>query len=168
MTFSSASAASPPDDVSWLALCVWDEARGEVCLGQAAVAQVVLNRAARKYASDGTVKGAILGRFQFSGFWFAMENGHYTQISGDQADAEHEAAILYAQAQKDRAWASCLIVARTVLAKSYTSPMPQWAALRSEPNTVLYYNPAICGRPGWASPSREVCVIGHHTFFRSA
>ena len=53
-------------DGDLLTLCVLQEAGNQVPDGMAAVARVVLNRTRRKYASDGTIAGTILGHDQFS------------------------------------------------------------------------------------------------------
>jgi hypothetical protein len=155
----------PADDLNWLALVVWDEAQGETFLGQAAVASVVLKRKGLPYASDGTMRGTILAHFQFSGFYFEMEHGHYTQIAHDVPGAEVEAAKLYAAALPTKAYGACLAVAREVMAGTFKSSDPAWAKLSAEPRAILYFNPAI-SKPAWADPAKHICDIGHHAFYR--
>src|SRR5512139_1457762 len=48
------------------ALCIFAEARGEEWGGQVAVGNVIRNRMARRYFSDGTVAGTIFKPLQFS------------------------------------------------------------------------------------------------------
>lgn len=150
------------DELHWLALVIWDEAQGETYLGQAAVGRVVMNRARRKYASDGTIRGTVLWHFQFSGFWFAMEHGHYTQIEKDEAGAQAHGMQLFAQAQNTGAWKSCLQIAEQLMAGKFVSSDPSWPALA---DAVLYYAPAVCKAPAWATDDRKLATIGHHVFY---
>lgn len=157
----------PQDDVTWAALCAWDEARGETYEGQAAVVEIIKHRMALKYSSDGTVKDTVLWKFQFSGFWFAMDHGHYEQIEKDAAGAEQEAGVLLAQAQGTPTFEQCLIIAKQVLAGTYVWPGPEGQKLAACPTAVLYYNPAVCAAPAWAIPANSVATIGHHEFFKT-
>lgn len=54
-----------PDDV-WGILCIFAEARGEPYEGQVAVGNVIRNRMAKKFFSDGTVVGTVTQSKQFS------------------------------------------------------------------------------------------------------
>jgi len=54
------------DDRTWAVLTVYGEARGQSARGKQAVANVIRNRMARRYASDGTVVGTVLRAAQFS------------------------------------------------------------------------------------------------------
>ncbi len=61
--------------------CVLQEAGNQVPDGMAAVARVMLNRTRRKYASDGTIAGTILGHDQFSWIDFAMKGEVYRRVA---------------------------------------------------------------------------------------
>ena len=160
------------DDQTLFALCVWDEASGEPYEGKVAVARVIHNRMAAKYQSDGTVAGTVLKKFQFSGFWFTMEDGKYTQTEFDAAGAEAQAERLLVQATGARnasCWADCL---RAVAQADPKNPTPwakglhpEWDKLAAEPRALLYCNPAI-SHPTWATPKAQVAVIFHHTFYK--
>lgn len=54
------------DDEAWAIMTIAGEALGEPMIGKIAVAEVIRNRMARKYASDGTVIGTVLRAKQFS------------------------------------------------------------------------------------------------------
>ena len=152
-------------DDDLFALCVWDEAQGEPFEGKVAVARVIYNRMANKYASDGTVEGTILHKWAFSGFWAEMQHGHYTQIAFNFEDAEAQANRLLIQAKATPQWAECQ---RAVLAGkpgvAFTGG-PAWRKLDAEPHAVLYYNPQISS-PKWATPEDTICDIYHHRFCR--
>lgn len=153
------------DPRTLLALCVWDEARGEPNDGKAAVARVVKNRMLRRYCSDGTIVGTVLKKFQFSGFWFAFDAAHhYHQIEFDFAGAEAEAEKLLVEAQADSVvFAICRNAADQVFAGNYHGP--QYDQLTDD--AVLYVNPAVVEKPVWATPEAFVCTIGHHDFYRA-
>lgn len=50
---------------------LWQEARGEDQEPRIAVAHVIRNRMIKLYASDGTIAGTVLKRWQFSGWMSA-------------------------------------------------------------------------------------------------
>lgn len=65
------SSKPPPEvpligDNTWGILCVWAEARGEPYEGMVAVGNVVRERTARRFYSDGTVAGTVIAPHQFS------------------------------------------------------------------------------------------------------
>jgi len=149
------------DDATLLALCVWSEAAGESVAGKRAVAQVVLNRMASHYMSDGTVAGTVLYPNQFSGFYFDMINGRYTRVCWSRDDAEHRAETMLLRAQHQAIWDVCLDVAEEALGGT----MPDQPELHG---AVLYLNPAIIPKlPAWASPAKQLCAVGQHTFYRA-
>jgi spore germination cell wall hydrolase CwlJ-like protein len=147
-------------DKDFLALCVWDEARGEPLVGMHAVAQVVLNRAALHYASDGTIKGTVLSPNQFSGFWYDFQNGKYRRVCSTQAQAEDRAASLLQIARTSHEWNACQIATDDVLKGRAPVVLPK--------DAVLYLNPSITPKaPSWATPAKAVVAIGSHTFYRA-
>lgn len=149
------------DDATLLALCVWSEAAGESVAGKRAVARVVLNRMAAHYMSDGTVAGTVLYPNQFSGFYFDMINGRYTRVCWSRDDAEHRAESMLLRAQHQAIWDICLDVADEALGGT----MPDQPELSG---AVLYLNPAIIPKlPAWASPAKQLCAVGAHTFYRA-
>lgn len=153
-----------PQDINLFAVCIYDEARGEIDDGKFAVGRVLLNRAKLHFFSDGTVTGTVLRKDQFSGFWFQMVNGRYTRVCSTLDQAQALATKKIAAAANDpQHWQSCLSVAHQMLESCYTGD----AIYRQlTDNTVLYANLAICS-PNWATPDKFVCKIGHHSFFRS-
>lgn len=157
-------------DEELLATCVADEAAGEIYAGKFAVARVVLNRMALKYQSDGTVVGTVEKKFQYSGFWFSMVDGHYTQVEFDQAGAQDKAQELFEQFSGTAIWDDCVKAVRDAQAFMAGTPMsfqPGPATSKLTPKTVLYLNPAICARPDWADPKKLDTVIGHHEFYHA-
>jgi spore germination cell wall hydrolase CwlJ-like protein len=149
-------------DEELAATCIWDEARGEPIDGKAGVARVILNRMTLKYSSDGTVQGTVLRKFQFSGFWFAMENGKYEQNVFNFEEALEEAQKLYTQALDSDQWNDCLSSWNAVTSRTYSGS--SYNLLTND--TVLYYNPEVSEPPAWANQSKFVARIGHHEFFR--
>lgn len=149
------------DATTLLALCIWSEAAGEQLAGKQAVAHVVLNRMAARYMSDGTVAGTVLYPNQFSGFWFSFINGKYTRICWSRDGAEHHAETMLLDAQHQAIWDACMDVAEAAMAGQLPAA-PELA------KAVLYLNPAIIPKlPAWASPAKELCAVGHHTFYRA-
>lgn len=154
------------DDPDLLALCVWSEARGEPRDGKAAVAQVIKNRMAHAYESDGTIQGTVLHPLQFSGFWFAYVNGSYRRICWTAADALAQANKMLATAQAQvGAWAACSEAAAQVMAGTYAADDEHTFSML-DPNALLYDN-LIVSQPPWAIASKMICKIGAHSFFRA-
>lgn len=158
------------DDDDLLTVCIADEAANQPYEGKVAVAIVIMNRIMNLYESDGTVQGTVLKRFQFSGFWFAMEAGKYTEIEFDQAGAMAEAQKLFAEFSDQPIWPDCERALTDAHAwnneqsLSFT-PGPAFAKLTRQ--TVLYYNPRICAAPAWATPDKLDAVIFQHSFYHA-
>jgi len=155
------------DDLSLLALAVWDEARGESDDGKAAVARVILNRKRLRYSSDGTMVGTVLHKDQFSGFWFDMVDGHYTRVCHTLEEAEARAGTLLAEAIQSPVWSDCRRIAGLVSADSY---LAEDGYSQMTDAVVLYLNPAIINpahMPAWANAQNRVCTIGRHEFFHA-
>lgn len=122
-----------------LALVVFSEARGESWLGQAAVAQVVINRA--KDAGEGVCDIAMAPR-QFHG----LDDWPYPRRP-KEIDAT--------------AWAMARQVSDAVLEEDYSVQPPACADAR-------YFYRSSAELPGWAVKLRKVCEIGNHTFLAEA
>jgi spore germination cell wall hydrolase CwlJ-like protein len=150
-------------DEDLLALCVWDEARGEPEDGRAAVARVVLNRMKARFHSDGTILGTVLAYDQFSGFWFEMEQGVYRRVcrTAEQARVRAEALLQRAQANAPL-FDACREAARAVMAGDHRGE----AYDRLTDDAVLYLNPRIA-KAAWATPDKHLCDIGRHSFYRA-
>lgn len=161
----------PLSDEDYLALCVWDEARGEPYEGKVAVAEVVTNRANLHYSSDGTIRGTVLRRNQFSGFYFDFVDGRYQRVCHDEDAADARAHRLLAQAHKEVSYVDCLHAARHEVRPGIVvyvdRPVPKLPRQLPEA-AVLYYNPAVVHMPpAWATPDKLVTTIGHHAFYRA-
>lgn len=145
-----------------LALCVFEEARGEIDDGKAAVARVILNRTARKYQSDGSIEGTILHPAAFSWTEFDMVDGKYVKVAHTPEQQHARVLACYARALKSPDWVTCKMIADRVLSGAYDTP--NYRLLTDE--VVLYYAPAACKTPAWASSDNLVAKIGHQWFFR--
>lgn len=163
------------NDRELLALNVYREAGGEIDEGKAAVARVVKNRMGAKFFSDGTIRGTVLARDQFSWAYFAFvdkTSGNfspvkhtqvYTRIAHTVAEAEVVAEDLLKRVVPG-VFRHCSEIAQAVMSGTYYSPL--YAKLGNE--AVSYINPRILTRlPTWAIPSRLVVSIGHHDFYRA-
>lgn len=153
------------DDAILAAVCIADEAAGQPYEGKVAVGRVIRNRMALKYASDGTVAGTVLRPLQFSGFWFAMEDGVYRRTEWTLDGAEEEAATLLAEFSRQAIWADCKRAWRDSAPGCGFAGGPQYRKLDGE--AVLYFNPRICAAPPWANPHDLEAVIFQHSFFRA-
>lgn len=166
-TPAAATKARPLGEETYLALCVYDEARGQPWAGQLAVARVVLNRARLRYSSDGTIRGTVLRPNQFSGFYFdavRQKDGRwkYVRVATTMAQADARAAQKHAKAILNKpAWQDALTAARTIYTlEEDNMPLPK--------DAVLYYNPdVVMGTPSWAKPANMIKRIGDHVFFRA-
>lgn len=156
-------------DDELLATCIADEAGGEPYEGKVAVAIVLFNRMAIPYESDGTATGTVLKHFQFSGFWFDMIDGKYTQVTATPEEAHARAIVKFERYSAQAMWADCvraLADARSWDARTPMSftPGPAFAGLT--PRTVLYLNPVI-SHTAWATPDKQDAAIYHHTFYHA-
>lgn len=155
------------DDLA--ATCIADEAANQPYEGKVSVGVVILNRMALKYQSDGTVTGTVLKKFQFSGFWFDMINGKYTQTSFSPADAEAKAEKLFAKFSAQPIWNDCQRAWTDACRWTNKEPLsftpgPQFQKLNT--NTVLYLNPKISSA-AWATPDKLDAVIYDHSFYHA-
>lgn len=157
--------AATAEDLQWLTLCVYQEARGELLDGKAAVAKVVLNRARHTppYASDGTIKGTVFWPNQFSWTSWAYVAGHYIKVAKTDAEVAERAQKLLLVSQSDEAtWWTCRGAALAVLNGTYVGGAG-YQALGAD--ALLYVNLAV-SRPTWADPAKLICRIGGHCFYR--
>jgi spore germination cell wall hydrolase CwlJ-like protein len=126
-------------DETWAALTIWMEARGEPREGRVAIGEVIRDRVARRYQSDGTVIGAILRAYQFSG-WNTSDPNRRLAAALEDTDADY---------------LDCLAAWRTALAGSSFAK-----------GAVLYYAPdSVVTPPPWAGACHVVARIGKHVFY---
>jgi N-acetylmuramoyl-L-alanine amidase len=125
----------------WACLTIFQEAEGEPFAGKLAVAEVIRNRTAARYASDGTIASTCLRPFQFSG-WNTASMNRLRSCLLRPDDLVYRACL--------RAWTLALEGSTTVN------------------GALLYYNPTLIPvPPKWATPAfaRQVAVVGAHVFF---
>lgn len=121
-------------------ITIWQEARGESYAGKVAVAEVIRNRVTRKYNCDGTIAGACLRAFQFSGFNTTDPN----RVPSFKLDNSNPVV-----AECAKAWDQ---------AKNGGDMVCQ---------AVLYLNPRILKEiPAWVSVCDHVATVGNHDFYR--
>ena len=151
-------------DAELLSLCCYEEARNQPDDGVAAIVHVVLDRVRLGYQCDHSIAGAITRHAQFSWVEYDMGAGGYHQVAFTTAAELARIQQLLAVAKQDQAqWARCSRIAAQVMAGAYKGGAP-YAKLTGD--TVLYYNPAACARPAWATPATFVCRIGAHEYYR--
>lgn len=127
------------NDDALAVITIWQEARNQTEAGKLAVAEVIRNRMAKRYWSDGTVAGTVLRPYQFSG-WNTEDPNRIPSFRLEDGDP-----IV----------ASCR--AAWELAK---------AGSRTVGDAVLYLNPAAVVRiPDWVSRSKLVARVGAHSFY---
>lgn len=126
------------DDL-WAILTVWGEARGESFLGKVGVAEVIRNRMARRFLSDGTVIGTVLKSYQFSCWNTSDPNRLHMARLEDDSPMYHECA---------RAWTES---ASTIVTQG----------------AVAYLNPrALPQLPAWYDPAAITLREGRHEFLK--
>lgn len=163
------------NDTELLALNVYREAAGEIDEGKAAVARIVKNRMAAKFFSDGTIRGTVLAKDQFSWAYFAFVDkvaGNiapgkhiqvYSRIARTLPEAEAVAEDLLKRVVPG-VFRHCSEIAQAVMSGTYYTPL--YAKLGND--AVSYLNPRILTKlPTWATTSRFVVRIGHHDFYRA-
>ncbi len=126
-------------DEAWAVLTILAEASGEGPPGMTGVAEVIRNRTARKYQSDGTVPGTVLRPRQFS-CWNSGDPNRARVARMDDTDPVVQTAMA--------AWREALAGSELVH------------------GAVLYYNPGmVMETPQWAAAQLPLAVIEHHHFF---
>ena len=122
-----------------LALCLWREARGEPIEGKAAVADVILTRAAdRRWPK--TITGVITQRRQFSAF------------NSDDPNVTKYPDPAGRNLTDWRAFVDCLAVAATAIDQGPTG-------------SANHYHAASIARPRWAAKMQPMGRIGRHIFY---
>lgn len=141
-------------DDALAAVTIWQEARGEPYDGKVGVAEVIRNRMAQRYMSDGTVAGTVLRAAQFSG-WNTIDRNRIPSVQIDSDDecvqdclrAWHDAL-----AGSDRVGPALHYLNVDLAKKLGGGLLPLWAADPTDPTQV---------------DERLVTArIGRHTFFR--
>jgi spore germination cell wall hydrolase CwlJ-like protein len=127
-------------DDTLVACTLWGEARGETPEGRIAVAEVIRNRMAQHYQSDGTVAGTLMKPHQFS-CWSTRDPSRRLMVMLDTEDA----LVLDCFEAWERALAGSNLVR----------------------GALLYANLAVTGGvpPDWGIVHR-VATIGNHSFYR--
>lgn len=146
-----------------LALNMDMEAANQGPVGMAAVGRVTLNRTRRKFESDGTIEGTVLGDNQFSWTQYTMVGGVYTKVAHTPAQEIARVHKLYAAASLEHGWPDVLALAEQVMAGTYHAL--GYDLLTDD--TVAYFNPKLVKKdPPWAKPSCLVARIQDHWFYR--
>ena len=125
-------------DVTFLALVLWREARGEDKETQAGIAHVVLNRVKRPSWWGSDVMDVIFKKWQFSSL----------------TDPKDKQLTTWPKA-RDKSWAQCLLLADDALAGTLKNPVP---------GADSYYDVSIPA-PKWATKENFVSQIGKVRFF---
>lgn len=120
---------------------IFQEAAGESMDGKIAVGEVIRNRMARKYSSDGTVAGTVCRRYQFSAW------------NDDKQD-------------NDLLIRSLNINDMNPVVKDCIAAWNRSRDTNLANRAVLYCNLHVITRPDWAKDENRVAEIGNHTFFK--
>jgi hypothetical protein len=136
-------------------ITIWQEARGESYEGKVGIAEVLRNRTARKYSSDGTVTGTVLWGRQFSG----MNPNDPNRIPSFKIDADdpvvQDCARAWDEARQgsDRTNGAVHYLNVPLTRQLLGGKLPTWAA---DPEN-----------PAEPNPHRVTVVLGQHTFLRA-
>jgi spore germination cell wall hydrolase CwlJ-like protein len=125
-------------DVSFMALCLWREARGERSDGKAAVGFSIMNRVAHRSWGN-TVMAVIFQRLQYSSLTYSAD----PQLANWPKD-------------NDPSWAECLEIADQVMANLIPNPID---------GADSYHDTSI-SPPKWATPDNFVGQIGRLRFYQ--
>lgn len=124
------------EDWKWAVMTIRQEADSEPFIGKVAVAEVIRNRTASKYNSDGTVIGTILRPLQFSG-WNTSDPNRIRIARIDLDDKNtHDALAAWELAQKGSDYVR---------------------------GANLYHTKAL--HPEWADKVEKITEIGNHIFY---
>lgn len=161
------------NELDWLTCCIIDEAGNQVADGKAAVAQVVKNRMAnRGKNSDGTIKGTVLAKDQFSGFYHDTVGGRYQRVCNDLACAEKRGLAKIKKYRENTArWGTARDIGQKVMAGTYSGGQG-YETLKANKRAVMYLNYEATKKLNpngswlkWATNDKRVAKIGDHTFF---
>lgn len=126
------------EEIVFLALCLWREARGESVEAKIAVGMCILNRVARPSWWGASVMEVIFKKWQFSSL----------------TDPDDKQLTKW-PTRDDSAWESCLTIAGNLLTNKYENPVP---------GADSYHDVSIPA-PYWAKPEQFVGQIGRLRFF---
>jgi N-acetylmuramoyl-L-alanine amidase len=127
-------------DEALAALTIWQEAQGEPYQGKVAVGEVIRNRMARLYSSDGTVAGTVAKPWQFSSW--NLDSVDRTRLILSLRLDDSDAGVN-----------ACLGAWRDAVAGSTFAN-----------GAVLYANLSVSS-PSWVPNATQAAKIGNHTFF---
>jgi len=125
-------------DRTFLALCVWREARGEQRDGKIAVAYSIMNRMASKSWGN-TVMAVLFQRLQYSSLTYYSD----PQLATWPKD-------------NDPSWLECLEIAEAVMYNQLPNPIG---------GADSYHDTSILP-PKWATPDNFVAQIGRLRFYQ--
>lgn len=123
-----------PDDLA--SVTIWGEARGEEYKGQIAIGEVIRNRMAARFFSDGTVAGTVARPLQFS-CWNSSDPNRLKMLQVDRMDPIFKGCA--------QAWVE--------------SGQSDFSG-----SALMYHNKGMV--PQWASDFQMSCQIGNHIFYR--
>lgn len=128
-------------DWNWAVLTIVQEASSEPFEGKVAVAEVIRNRMAARYQSDGTIVGTVLKPLQFSG-WNTSDPNRIRVAKYEMTDPAVISSIQAFQEAFER---------NSTVARGAT----------------LYHAKTMFPYPPWSKDSRvkEVCRVGNHIFY---
>lgn len=128
------------DDIYWLALGIYHEARGEATAGQVAVGLVIMNRTKDPHWPD-TVEGVI--------------TQNYVRGSKKCAFAFYCDGVVDTPYDKTT-WAKTLLLAEQIYSGKYDGLI----------EGANHYYADWIDEPSWAKNMRKVVKVGNHIFFR--
>ena len=126
------------DEIVFMALCIWREARGEITIAKIGVGMCILNRIAKPSWWGTNVMEVIFKKWQFSSL----------------TDPRDKQLTVWPKAHNP-SWESCLIISEKLLKGDYENPVP---------GADSYHDISIPA-PYWAKPEQFVGQIGHLRFF---
>lgn len=126
------------DDIVFLALTIWREARGESKEGKTGVACAVLNRVKRPSWWGNDIKSVLFKKWQFSSIT-------------DQKDSQLTTWPL----NKDKSWHECMEIAHDAIHQLIENPVP---------GADSYHDISI-NPPFWADKEKFVKQIGKLMFY---
>lgn len=129
------------DDYGAVSRTIYGEIRGYTEQDKAAVASVIMNRAASGRWFGGTPKEVCLKAFQFS-CWNAGDPNRKLLVQDTIEGAEFE---------------SCQLIAAAAISGGRHDPTN---------GATHYYNPDVVGTPAWAKGKTPECRVGPHLFFK--
>ena len=124
-------------EITFMALCIWREARGESMVGKAAVAHSIMNRVRRPKWWGRTVMEVLFKKWQYS----SLTDPNDPQLTKWPAN--------------DALWRECMTIAHDVYYGLMDNPSP---------SSDSYHDVSIPS-PKWATPEMFVTQIGRLKFY---